>query len=291
MKNRTIAFGYLCQNGQIVINPSEAKTVKKFFADYLNGKSLSAIVNELNCSRIEYMPNVIEWNRSRLSRLLSDERYVGDKRYPALIGNELFGKVQAIKRQKAAEQPVGDTAEVLKIRIPVMCGECNGRLYRNADQRRSCTRWLCRNENCKVSIKKSDTDFLKDIIETLNLPTDHSEIIDIPTNPISESSGKSTKTEEIIEKIFRCENIDREAVRNELMASAAFRYSKIDSTYSQAQLIKDTFAERNRSEIFSNEFLERTTDVIKLYRNGSVGLILETGQEIKRIETNGDIQQ
>lgn len=123
------------------------------------------------------------------------------------------------------------------------------------------------------------------------MPTDHSEIIDIPTNPISESSGKSTKTEEIIEKIFRCENIDREVVRNELMASAAFRYSKIDSTYSQAQLLKDTFAERNRSEIFSNEFLERTTDVIKLYRNGSVGLILENGQEIKRIETNGDIQQ
>ena len=291
MKNRTIAFGYLCQNGQIVINPSEAKTVKKFFADYLNGKSLSAIVNELNCSRIEYMPNVIEWNRSRLSRLLSDKRYVGDKRYPVLIGNESFDKVQAIKQQKAAEQPVGDTAEVLKIRIPVICGECSGRLYRNADQRRSCTRWLCRNENCKVSIKKSDTDFLKDIVETLNLPTDYPEIIDIPTNPISESSGKSTKTEEIIEKMFRCENIDREAVRNELMASATFRYSKIDSTHSQAQLLKDTFAERNRSERFSNEFLERTTDVIKLYRNGSVGLILENGQEIKRMERNGDLQQ
>ena len=291
MKNRIIAFGYLCQNGQIVINQREAETVKKFFADYFNGKSLSAIVNELNCSRIEYMPNVIEWNRSRLSRLLSDERYVGDKRYPALIGNELFGKVQAIKRQKAAEQPVGDTAEVLKIRIPVICGECSGRLYRSADQRRLCTRWLCRNENCKVSIKKSDTDFLKDIIETLNLPTDHSEIIDIPTNPITESSGESTKKEEIIEKMFRCENIDREVVRNQLMASAAFRYSQIDSTHSQAQLLKDTFAERNRSERFSNEFLERTTDVIKLYRNGSVGLILENGQEIKRAEKNADIQQ
>lgn len=31
MKNRTIAFGYLCQNGQIVINPSEAKTVNEIF--------------------------------------------------------------------------------------------------------------------------------------------------------------------------------------------------------------------------------------------------------------------
>ena len=76
MKNRTLPYGYQCSNGITVLHPQESEIVKRICESYLNGQSLLTIATWLNEEQIEYMPGVIGWNKSRLKRLIEDERYL-----------------------------------------------------------------------------------------------------------------------------------------------------------------------------------------------------------------------
>ena len=82
MKNRTVPYGYRYENGIIVLHPQESKIVKRICKAYLDGQSLLAIATWLNEEQIEYMPEVIGWNKARLKRIIEDERYLGKEPYP-----------------------------------------------------------------------------------------------------------------------------------------------------------------------------------------------------------------
>lgn len=93
MKIRNLPYGYQYENGVITINQKETETVKEIFNEYLNGKSLLKIAERLNAEHIEYMPGVYGWNKSRIKRLIEDERYLGVKGYPPIIDEDMHNKL------------------------------------------------------------------------------------------------------------------------------------------------------------------------------------------------------
>lgn len=82
---RTIPYGYRYENGAVTINPDESNIIQRIFSEYLHGQSLLNIAADLNTDCIEYRPGVIVWNKSRIMRLIEDERYIGTDTFPALI--------------------------------------------------------------------------------------------------------------------------------------------------------------------------------------------------------------
>ena len=88
MKNRTLPYGYRCDNGIIVLHPQESEIVKRICKAYLDGQSLLTIATWLNEEQIEYMPEVIGWNKARLKRIIEDERYLGKEPYPMILDEE-----------------------------------------------------------------------------------------------------------------------------------------------------------------------------------------------------------
>lgn len=98
-------LGYdLDENGNLVVNPEEAQTVKVIYYLYLNGFSLTEIAELLTDYRRKTKLGNTEWNPSSLAALIANERHCGDllarKTYTP---NYLTHKSKKIKNNERAQ--------------------------------------------------------------------------------------------------------------------------------------------------------------------------------------------
>lgn len=99
-------YGYRCaDNGQLVIVEAEAAVVKQIFQMRAEGKSLSAISDWLYNAQIPSPRGKPRWSRETISKLLKNEKYIGDVLLQkTFVGDVLVGK--QLKNQ-------GELAQVL----------------------------------------------------------------------------------------------------------------------------------------------------------------------------------
>ena len=171
VKNRTIPYGYQGINGNIIIHPNESVIVTMICQAYISGTSLLNIANSLTEQQIEYMPGTASWNKSRIKRIIEDERYLGTDKYPEIISIDIFQAMQQIKNERNTQKDTDRQAEIFQIGIPVLCPECQKPLIRRQDKRCKCTgRWSCEQHGgCKTLIAKEDAELSQ--IFLLNCPS------------------------------------------------------------------------------------------------------------------------
>ena len=216
-------------------------------------------------------------------RLLEDKRYLGDDRYPALIDQGTYDIVQEIRYNRCDQKSVDRQADIFQIDVPVRCPTCNGVMKRIVDNRWSTPpKWRCQNPKCKQSIAITDESLLSAITEVLNTAISNPEIISVPTEKEIEPSLELRRLNSEITRAFDSIQIDKDAVRRMMIQYASMKYEDLDSAVYRAQLLKDIFSTSQPLTAFSGEFLYSTTDEIMLYTDGSIGLILENGQEIRK---------
>lgn len=87
-KNRTIPFGYMMHNGEIQLNPTEAKAVQEIFKMYLDGSSLLTIAGYMSNTEISYNGISQTWNKNMAKRILENEKYIGKGQFPVIV-NEI----------------------------------------------------------------------------------------------------------------------------------------------------------------------------------------------------------
>ena len=73
-------LGYDKVNGNLVINPSEAHTVRRIFSLFLNGHSVDMIASTLTKEAIPTATGKTTWYPTNVRYLLSNEKYAGDLR-------------------------------------------------------------------------------------------------------------------------------------------------------------------------------------------------------------------
>ena len=127
-KASTICYGYkTTQSGGLVIDLAEANIVLFIFHRFMNGDSLGKISGALACRGIISPTGRATWSRETISKLLSNEKYVGNvvlgktcvidgiqvksydsskqvlmrAHHPAIISHELFNAVQREKRKRS----------------------------------------------------------------------------------------------------------------------------------------------------------------------------------------------
>lgn len=289
MKNRNILYGYCYKNGIIIVQESEAEVVKGVYKDYLEGKSLLNIAKELNERQIEYMPGVTGWNKARIMRMVEDIRYIGDERYPAIVDAEAYETIQILKNSKNGQKSIDRKSDIFQLSLPVRCPVCNGILKRRIDSRREkASRWDCSNPTCKTVIGMIDDEMLTEISEVLNIAIENPDVIAIPTEEEIEPSIELRKLNNEIARAFDSIQIDRDAVRKMMIQYVSLKYQELDSAVCRAKRLKDVFSDSQPLTAFSADFLERTTDELMLYTDGTIGLILENGQEIRKGATYAD---
>src|SRR5690625_7197241 len=85
-------FGYEIVDGKIEIHAREAEQLKLLIQSYLSGKSLANAARESGINR----------SHGGITRILTDERYMGNEIFPRLIAKEQYERLkeERIKRAK-----------------------------------------------------------------------------------------------------------------------------------------------------------------------------------------------
>lgn len=172
MKHRNTPFGYGLQDGQIVVNPDEAKVVALVFERYGQGESLQEIAERLQAEGVPYCDGQSRWNINNVSRILRNEKYLGSDGYPRLVEPETFHRIQGFYREKAGKwaTPVNDPSRVLWSKL--VCRECGGKIARIGGKlaRRGIVQLRCGNRNCGNGLDIPDKELLQRICESMHNP-------------------------------------------------------------------------------------------------------------------------
>lgn len=279
MKNRTVPYGYKYEKGIIVLHPQESEIVKQICSAYLEGQSLLNIATMLNGQNVEYMPEVIGWNKARLKRIIEDERYLGKEPYPAIIDEQTYTAIQRIKESRNTQKDTDRKTDIFQITVPVKCPICGQRMLRRHDSRYKIQqRWLCENEECRTLIKIADSDLL-DAINNI-LAGIKPERIRLMDTVKSEPSMAVRLVNNEIARLFDTAEIDKDTLRKKLLEGISKRYEDIDNTpYTTRKLQVELAGEQSTENI---QRINKTVSEIILYTDLTVGIILLNGQFVRK---------
>ena len=73
-----VPYGYTKSGGKMIVNPREAEIVKRIYEDFLNGKGLLRISNDLNAGSIPKNSKGEPWNKNVVRYVLTNEKFIGD---------------------------------------------------------------------------------------------------------------------------------------------------------------------------------------------------------------------
>lgn len=284
MKNRNIPYGYTYTEGRITVHPKEGEIVKEICQDYLAGKSMLQIAQELNGKMIEYMVGIYGWNKARIKRIIEDKRYLGDEKYPALIDKQTQDKMCALKDSKNTQTGVDRKTNIFKLQVSVACPRCKHKMHRRCENMYTHKeRWVCTNAECKTMIVKPDVELLDEINGLLRSVVEHPERIEMPAAVEFNPSLLLQRIGDEISNQFNATAIDRKGVRQKMMDYISLKYKELDALRCKTKKLKEIFLSTQQSDIFLKELFDRTVAGINLYVGGGVGIVLMNNQEIRRI--------
>ena len=247
--------------------------LNRIFSEYQNGMPLLDIADRLNAENVEYQPGVTGWNKSRIMRLIEDERYTGKGGFPVISDERTHQAMVEIKAQKNTQHGTDRRSEIFHIDVPVICPTCGGEMVRRHDSRfKKCQqRWICSNAECHTVIHKADSDLLHDITVLLNRAIVNPELVQIPV--IDDSMSVQTlKAENEIARTLDTLDYDKNTLRKKMLECASLRYADIDSTPYIAHRLKATLADAEPLSVFSLALFKRTVQAIHLGKDGTVSI-------------------
>ena len=90
-----VPFGYWLDAQEMpIIHEQYGLIVQMLFQSYAEGMSLTALANELIRQSIPNQKGKPAWSHSCIRNILTNPVYLGDKKFPALVTQELFEQVQ-----------------------------------------------------------------------------------------------------------------------------------------------------------------------------------------------------
>ena len=284
MKKRNIPFGYQYQNGTITTHSQEVAVLNRIFSEYQNGMSLLDIASRLNDENIEYQIGVAGWNKSRIARLIGDERYTGKDRFPSIIDESIHQAMIGMKAQKNTQHSTDRNHEIFHIDVPVTCPECGSEMVRRHDSRfKECQqRWICSNADCRTVIHKADSDLLDNITVLLNRAIVNPEFVQIPANNESAPSVQVIKIENEIARTLDTLDYDKNTLRKKMLECVSLKYTDIDSAPYKAHRLKATLADAEPLSTFSLPLFKRTVQAVHLEKDGIASITLINNQTIRK---------
>ena len=297
MKKRNIPFGYQYQNGVITTHSQEVSVLNRIFSEYQSGMSLLEIASRLNDENIEYQTGVTGWNKSRIMRLIEDERYTGKGGFPVISDERTHQAMVEIKAQKNTQHGTDRRSEIFHIDVPVICPTCGGEMVRRHDSRfRRCQqRWICSNAECHTVIHKADSDLLHDITVLLNRVIVNPELVQIPANNESAPSVQVIKIENEIARTLDTLDYDKNTLRKKMLECVSLKYTDIDSAPYKAHRLKATLADAEPLSAFSLSLFKKAVQEINLEKVGTVSIRVindpMVGQGVENATGDGNAEE
>ncbi len=302
MAQRNMPIGYKLVEGKVRMDESKADTVKIIFRNYANGASLHKLSKELTEAGFLNASNETNWYHGSVARILDNVKYLGDGFYPELIDEELFGKVQARRKEQCENlgrhlQYNSESRRTVFTGI-LRCGEC-GDIYKkyvehsNRPSRRTywkCKRYIHQNRVCCTNSFLTEEQIKKAFLLAAN------RIIARP-----QCLKRTLKKEPVIYNPEYVQ-LDREIKELEAQgrysskelpalifkrAQAFYKTARIDDAGHNAEKMWQAFEGRQPLTEFNKELFQIVTRRITVHREGKLvfefinGLTVETAFRVK----------
>ena len=222
MAIRTILYGYDVENGKTVINIQESEIVKKVFSLYAEGKTLSDIALILTDHNVIYFRNEVKWNKNTISRMIENEKYIGNDVYPTIISHELFDKARTVKNQKSCKQKK-HTKEIELLRKITVCGKCGGR-YKRINTWGTREKWMCSN-GCACVTYIDDPILKKAISDNFNTAINNPTVLDVKADSKYQPTIEAVKEENELLRLMDQPKISFSAVSKSILQGAKVRFN------------------------------------------------------------------
>lgn len=235
-KNRVIPYGYTIQDGVLQIVEDERGIIQDIFKKYLEGNSYKTIAETLTKDEITYHNNNSTWNKNMVARILKNEIYKGNEKYPQIIGDALFSKIQ----ETVKPYNITQSEAIKKIRRKFICGDCGEKVKRRLKSN-GVERWYCESDTIHVSSKLTDEMLIDEFIEllkqTLNLnvlyenmnenEVAHIELTKLENETLRDLSNPNVQKQEIELKLLEITQRKYELL-DDYTAEKEFILSKLD---------------------------------------------------------------
>lgn len=229
-KNRVIPFGYCMRNGEITAEPKEVYAVSTIFSEYLKGGSLLQIAKLMESEKIRYTADSDKWNKNMVKRIIENEKYLGNDKYPQIIDENIFKQANEKRVRKAAALNLicDDLKEIRRI---TYCAECGGKLFRKTNGKGR-EYWNCSNQGCfKFEYRLTDQMINGAVLTALNSAIANPSLIECESE-ISAYSPTSDilRQQNEISRMTDSPQVDFEKVKAEIFRLAEIKYERC--TYS-----------------------------------------------------------
>lgn len=177
------------KNGNLIINEKQAKTVRRIYREFLDGKGINSIARDLEKDKVPKWNGTFKWYESTIRKMLGNEKYKGDallqktytvdfltkkraenkgqvpkyyveENHPAIIDKEMWEAVQLeIERRRAFAQKYNiSKLDYATVDNPfagrVICGHCGStfgrKVWNSNNERLRRIIWRC---NKKYTVK------------------------------------------------------------------------------------------------------------------------------------------
>lgn len=223
-KNRVIPFGYCMRNGEITVDFNESKAVARIFEEYLNGSSLQQIAKLMESEKIKYSEDSEHWNKNMVKRIIENEKYLGNEKYPQIIGEKFFTQANEKRMLKATSVYV-IPEDLQEIRNRTYCLECGHRLSRIGGNCRS-AKWDCRNPDCyRFEYQLTDQMIIGVVLTVLNAAIANPNLIEnngeISTySPTADIIRKQNEINQMLDST----QVDFDRIKSELYRLTEMKY-------------------------------------------------------------------
>lgn len=223
-KNRVIPFGYCMRNGEITAEPKEVYAVSTIFSEYLKGGSLLQIAKLMESEKIRYTADSDKWNKNMVKRIIENEKYLGNDKYPQIIDENIFKQANEKRVRKAAALNLicDDLKEIRRI---TYCAECGGKLFRKTNGKGR-EYWNCSNQGCfKFEYRLTDQMINGAVLTALNSAIANPSLIECESE-ISAYSPTSDilRQQNEISRMTDSPQVDFEKVKAEIFRLAEIKY-------------------------------------------------------------------
>ena len=229
-KNRVIPFGYCMRNGEITAEPKEVYAVSTIFSEYLKGGSLLQIAKLMESEKIRYTSDSDKWNKNMVKRIIENEKYLGNDKYPRIIDENIFKQANEKRVRKAAALNLicDDLKEIRRI---AYCAECGGKLFSKTTGKGR-EYWNCSNQGCfKFEYRLTDQMINGAVLTALNSAIANPSLIECESE-ISAYSPTSDilRQQNEVNRMTDSPQVDFEKVKAEIFRLAEMKYERC--TYS-----------------------------------------------------------
>ncbi len=227
-QSRYIPYGYVIAEGEIKINDSEAEVVRHVFKQYGQGLSYKQIADGLTELGIAYSDANLSWNKSVVFRMLQNENYLGNEKYPAIVDVETFEIMQ--KAQKRYTKT--ESRDIKELKSLLTCAQCGSPVKRRM-KNSGAERWHCPADLNHVSITLTDDSLIQQITSLQKTLSDVGEELQ------AQSSIEVIRLQNEVDRIISQDEIDTEKASAIIYRLAEEKYNaSVEPNHRKRDVIK-----------------------------------------------------